>query len=236
MEENSLPKNDHSLLMPGAILAAGVIIALAIVYAFGGRPEAGYLPPDQPRDYADDDASLGSPDAPVVIVEFSDYQCPFCRRYWRQVLPRLKEEYIKTGDVRFIYRDFPLSHIHPAAEMSARATECAEEQGKFWQMHDKIFEEQDRRAVRDDKLDTVEYSEADLKIWARDIGVDPSPFDACLGEYRYQDEIAKDLSDGQVAGVEGTPGTFINDRYISGSVPYEQIRAAIEAELAEKRD
>jgi protein-disulfide isomerase len=90
----------------------------------------------------DDDPSLGDPNAPVTIIEFSDFQCPYCRRFWEQTLPQLKSEYIDTGKVRLVYRDYPLSTIHPGALPAAMAAGCANEQGKFWEYHDQIFEEQ----------------------------------------------------------------------------------------------
>lgn len=221
-----------SLLIPGSILAAGVIVALSIMYAFGNRD--GYAPPKTNTvvDYADDDPYLGSKDAPVTVVEFSDFQCPFCRRYWRDIIPRLKEEYINTGRVRFVYRDFPLSNIHPGAEPAALAAECADDQGKFWEMHDKIFLEQDKRATRPDKMDTVSFTEVDLEVWGAEIGLNADEYNRCRAERRYAAEVAKDLSDGSAAGVNGTPGTFVNDRFINGAVPYDQLRGAIEAELA----
>lgn len=221
-----------SLLIPGSILAAGVIIALSIVYAFGEKA------PNQPSDnratadYADDDAYLGERDAPVTVVEFSDFQCPFCRRYWRDVIPRLKEEYVKTGRVRFVYRDFPLTRIHPGAEPAALATECAADQGKFWELHDKIFEEQDKRAVRSDKMDTVMFTEADLDQWGKEIGLDPQEYNRCRSDRTHAAEVAKDLEDAVGLGVNGTPGTFVNGRFINGAVPYDELRGAIEAELA----
>lgn len=89
----------------------------------------------------DDDPILGSANAPVTMIEFSDYQCPFCHSFWKQTLPQIKKDYIDTGKVKFVYRDFPLN-IHPMAEPAARAANCAGEQGKYWEYHDKIFGEQ----------------------------------------------------------------------------------------------
>lgn len=90
---------------------------------------------------ADDDPFIGNANAPVTMIEFSDYQCPFCLRFWSETLPQIKKDYIDTGKVKFVYRDFPLN-IHPMAEPSARAANCAGEQGKYWEYHDKIFSEQ----------------------------------------------------------------------------------------------
>lgn len=242
MEETKATENSPSpFLVPGAILLAGVLIAGAVIYsnsstapgskntvtigqevdsAGGSKPEVGDLP--------DDDPFLGSPDAPVTLVEFSDFQCPFCRKLFREVLPQIEEKYIKTGKVRFVYRDFPLTSIHDMAQKYAEAGECADEQGKFWQMHDKIFEEQEKRGGNT----VFDYTVADVKLWAREIGLgDGVQFDQCLDSGKYQSEVEKDLADGQASGVEGTPATFVNGRLIAGAVPFAKFEAVIEEEL-----
>lgn len=228
-------------LIPGAIIVAGVLIAGAIFYSNssrlpqgaalvgggnGGVNDAGNIKAVA-GDLSDDDPFLGSPEAPVTVVEFSDFQCPFCRKLWREALPQIKEKYVKKGLVKLVYRDFPLTSIHPGAEPAALAGECADEQNKFWGMHDKIFEEQDKRGQG-----TVEFNAADLKKWAREIGLNGVQFDSCLDSRKYAAEIEKDLQDGQGAGVTGTPGTFINGRIVQGAVPYAQFETIIEEELA----
>ena len=84
--------------------------------------------------------SLGKPDAPLTLVEFSDYQCPFCRRFFEQTLPALKSKYIDAGQLRYVFRDFPLDQIHPQARQAAESVHCAAEQGKYWEMHDLLFQ------------------------------------------------------------------------------------------------
>lgn len=113
----------------------------------------------------DDDAHLGDENAPVVMIEFSDFQCPFCRSFWRDTLPLIKSEYIDTGKVRFVYRDFPLG-FHQGAMPAAQAAECAREQDKFWEMHDKIFIEQEKQGTG-----TIQFGADDLKRWASEIGL-----------------------------------------------------------------
>ncbi len=242
MEETKAAENSPGpFIVPGAILLAGILIAGAVIYSNSstapgskntveldrgtnplayGKPEIG--------DLADDDPFLGSPDAPVTLVEFSDFQCPFCRKLFREVLPGIEEKYIKTGKVRFVYRDFPLSSIHEMAQKYAEAGECADEQGKFWQMHDKIFEEQEKRGGGT----VFDYTVADVKLWAREIGLeDGVQFDQCLDSDKYLEEVQKDFRDGELAGILGTPGTFINGRLIPGAVPFAQFEAVIEEEL-----
>ncbi|MBI2121936.1 MAG: DsbA family protein [Candidatus Sungbacteria bacterium] len=227
-------KKENTFLIPASIIVAGVLIAFAVFYSGRGGNMAPSRQPSAANntapaapvisgDLADDDPTLGNPDAPVTMVEFSDFQCPFCRSMWRNILPQIKENYIKTGKVKFVYRDFPLTSIHPGAEPAALAGECADEQGKFWTFHDKVFEEQDKKGQG-----TVEFGAADLKQWARAAGLDGVQFDSCLGSRKYADEVAKDLQDGVAAGVTGTPATFVNGRLISGALPYAQFEAIIE--------
>lgn len=192
----------------------------------------GDLGTNEPVDVSvDDDAMEGRKDAPVTIVEFSDYQCPFCRKFWTDTYSQLKKNYIDTGKVQLVFRDFPLS-FHPMAEPSARAAECVREKGgdaAYFRFHDKIFSEQN-------KLDggtvqsTVTYTENDLKKWAKAVGYDIS---SCLDSGKYADEVAQDQTDGQSYGVQGTPAFFVNGKLISGAVPYAQFQAAIEEALVE---
>ncbi|MBI1972139.1 MAG: DsbA family protein [Candidatus Aenigmarchaeota archaeon] len=180
----------------------------------------------------DDDPSLGDTNAPVTIVEFSDFQCPFCRATYRDVLPDLKANYVSTGKVNFVYRDFPLpASLHPAAFIAAEAGQCANEQGKFWEMHDKIFDEQNKQGQG-----TVAFSADNLKSWAAEIGLDTSSFNSCLDLEKYASEVQKDLSDGEKAGVQGTPTFFIGnakDGYvvIPGAVPYSVFKQVVDQEL-----
>ncbi len=176
---------------------------------------------------ADDDAVKGSKDAPVEIIEFSDFQCPFCRAFWRQTLPKLEKNYIDTGKVKFVYRDFPLAQIHPTAQKAAEAAECAEEQNKYWEYHDKVFEEQEKQGQG-----TVQFTAADLKQWAADLGLDTAKFNKCLDSGKYQSEVEKDMQDGISVGVSGTPAFFINGIPVSGAQPFEVFKEIIDAELS----
>ena len=173
----------------------------------------------------DDDAQLGAADAKVTIIEFGDYQCPFCRQFWKETLPRLKKEYIDTGRVRLIFRDFP-QEVHPEAMATAVAAECAGDQGKYFEFHDKVFLEQDRRG-----RDVVRYRAADLKRWAVDIGLDPAPFNQCLDGGRHKDEVTQDFRDGSDVGITGTPIFFVNGRVLAGAHPFATFQKVIEEEL-----
>jgi protein-disulfide isomerase/plastocyanin len=169
---------------------------------------------------ADDDPSKGSANAPVTIIEFSDFQCPFCERFYTDTLPQLEEKYIKTGKVKLVYRDFPLENIHPEARPAAHAAESADEQGKFWEFHDKLFENQ------------ASLGASNYKKWAEELGLDMKKFNDCVDTEKYAGEVSKDLADGSAVGVSGTPAFFVNGKLLSGAQPFSAFQAAIEAELA----
>jgi protein-disulfide isomerase len=174
----------------------------------------------------DDDPQLGKADAKVTIIEFGDYQCPLCRAFWRETLPRIKKEYVDTGRVRIVFRDFPIQDVHPEATVTAMAAECAEDQGKYWEFHDKAFREQDRRS-----RDVVRYTVADVKRWATEVGLEAAAFNECLDSERHKAEVQKDYKDGADIGMNGTPVFFINGRALVGAHPFPTFQKVIEEEL-----
>lgn len=166
--------------------------------------------------------TLGNKDAKVTMIEFSDFQCPFCRSFWRDTLPQIKKEYIDTGKVRFAYRHLPLD-FHAGAVPAAEASECANEQGKFWEMHDKIFEEQDKQGTG-----TIQFTTDDVKKWAKGIGLN---LDSCLDSKKYSNNVTDDLKEAQRIGANGTPTFVINGQVAVGAQPFESFKAIIDAEL-----
>jgi protein-disulfide isomerase len=165
----------------------------------------------------DPNRMLGPPDAPVAIVEFSDFQCPYCQKAYSTVQAMLK----KYGDrVNLSYRDFPLRSIHPRAEIAAHAARCAGEQGKFWEYHNSLFELPNQ------------LGNEELELHAATVGVDTEEFRTCLDSNRYGEAIERDVQDGMKAGVSGTPAFFINGILLSGSQPASVFEKTIEAELA----
>ena len=161
--------------------------------------------------------TLGPSDAAVTIVEFTDYDCPFCRRHYQQTFTRLMAAY---GDrVRYVVRHFPLVSLHPDAAKAAEAAECANRQGLFWEYHDFLL----RQAT---VLDAPS-----LKRYATEVGVDTDGFDRCLDEGASAAAVQEDLREGFRNGVRGTPSFFINDQFLSGAVPYEAFAAYVDAAL-----
>lgn len=162
--------------------------------------------------------TLGPMNAPVTLVEFSDFECPFCKGF-APTIHRLQKEF---GDqLRIVYRQFPLTNIHPNAFKAAEASLCAHEQAKFWEMHDLNFEEQDRMTVRD------------LKNRANRIGLDQDKFNECLEAGRYVEQVQEDMREGTRVGVNGTPALFVNGVPLEGgALPYEAVAAAIRREAS----
>ncbi len=167
---------------------------------------------------ADDDPFLGDEDAPVTMIEWSDFECPFCGRFYSQTEEQLIQQYVDTGKVKFVYRDFPLS-FHPNAQKAAEAGECADEQGKFWEMHDLLFEQ------------GVQGGVAGFKQYAQQIGLDTAEFSQCLDSGAMASEVQNDFNDGQRVGISGTPGFIINGQLVSGAQPFQVFQQVIEGAL-----
>ena len=162
--------------------------------------------------------TVGPTNAPITIVEWSDFECPYCSK----VVPAINEVKAKYGEkVRIAFRHFPLS-FHQKAQKAAEASMCAHEQGKFWQMHDAMFGNQQALGVDQ------------LKAKAAELGANADQFNSCLDSGKYAQQVKDDISAGTAAGVSGTPAMFINGRMVSGAVPFEQLAQIIDDELARK--
>jgi protein-disulfide isomerase len=159
----------------------------------------------------------GDPKAPVTIVEFSDFQCPYCKKS-ESTLHDILAKY--SGRVKLAYLDFPLREIHPQAQVAAEAARCAGEQGKFWEYHDALYAEQS-------KLDGPE-----LLSRARALHLDEKSFQACLDSGKFKSKIEADLAQGSKVGVAGTPGFFVNGVFLSGARPEADFEKIIDSQLA----
>jgi len=237
MEESQNHKAEHAAKPQKSgdvfwkVTTVVLIVVLAVV-AFrgnsGATPTGGAVLPSLGDDPAptvvdmeallDDDAVRGDEDAPVTIVEWSDFECPFCARFYEQTLSSIEEEYIKTGKVKLVYRDFPLS-FHTNAQKAAEAAECAGEQGKYWEMHDMLFEQ------------GVQGGVAGFKQYAKNLGLNSVKFDTCLDSGAMAAEIQQDMADGAAVGIQGTPGFIVNGKLVSGAQPFAVFKQVIDAEL-----
>ena len=189
----------------------------AIIESVLDAREAGAAETDQADRFAlvDDDPYIGDEDAPIVIVEFSDFFCTYCKRHFDQTFKPLLENYGQR--IRYVYRDF--ARLTPESTPAAAAAQCAFAQGKFWEFHGAFFDNQSDLG-RDFYLETAEKHELDI-----------AEYTACLDEGRYVDEVEIDGFDGQMAGVRGTPGFFINGQILSGAQPYSIFERVIRREL-----
>lgn len=213
----------------------------------GLKPEIKALTDEQIAKLPDNDPVRGENAAAITFVEFSDFECSFCERFTQNTVKQIKENYVKTGKVKMIFRDFPLD-MHKNAVPAAMAAQCADEQNKYWEMHDMLFDNQE--------VWSEDVKPTDLfKKYAKELGLNTQKFNACLDGNKFEDEINKDLMDGIAFGINGTPGSFINGKEvaefawcqnpwtqkyewqkISGAMPYETVfKPIIEAELAGKK-
>lgn len=159
----------------------------------------------------------GPAKAPVTVVEFTDFHCPFCK----QVLPTLTQLITRYGDkVKLVYKDFPIDQLHPGASKAHEAARCANEQGKFWSFHDKLF------------ANATKTSPDELNAYASQLGLDVPAFEKCYSSGKYKAAVQKDIEEGRVLGVTGTPAFFINGRLVSGAKPLESFTSVIDDELA----
>jgi protein-disulfide isomerase len=166
-----------------------------------------------------DRPAKGPEKAPIEMIEFSDFQCPYCE----SAFPTVNRVLDTYGDrIHFIYRHYPLA-IHPRARPAAEASQCAAEQGKFWQFHDRLFGDQSK------------LGDEDFKVAAAQLGLDTAQFNACVDSHKYKAEIDVDIHAGDEAGVSGTPAFYINGRMLSGAQPFEAFKRIIDEELAAKK-
>ncbi len=159
----------------------------------------------------------GPADAPVTIIEFSDFQCPYCAQA-HGTIQKIVDKY--GAKIRLVFRQFPLTNIHHNAQEAAEASLCAADQGKFWEMYDALFADQSKLAG------------PQLKETAKTLGLDEQAFDSCLDSHKFATEVTADVSDGVVAGVSGTPAFFINGRPLNGAVDYDTVAKIVDEELA----
>jgi protein-disulfide isomerase len=241
MESQESQKFTFTLNVPVAILIAAVMVTGAILYIGRGSGGTAAIAPTQqpsPTPIKDpttllgpNDPSLGNANAKVTIVEFTDFECPYCRSFFIGAYPQLKKDYIDTGKARLVFRNFPLP-FHDAAKPAALAALCANDQGKFWQMHDEIFTEQQKQEPTMTQVTkTISFTPADLKTWAAKIGLDMQQFNQCVSSNKYTKQIDADTAAGTGFSVDGTPTFFINGQVLVGAQPFSAFKTLIDAAL-----
>lgn len=226
---------NKDLLIPASILLGAIIISTSIIWGQGGStgssavalkaqdnqvvqaPAEGGVVKVSERKSA---PTIGS--GKVEIVEFSDFQCPFCQKFFNDAYKEIKAKYIDTGKARLTFRHYPLP-FHQNAQKAAEAFECAYKQQKSFRYHDVLFEKM--------QADGTGLAVADLKQYARDLGLNGAQFDSCLDGGEMAEAVKKDFEDGQKAGVNGTPTLLINGKKIVGAQPFGSFQSAIEAAL-----
>lgn len=183
----------------------------------------------------------GDNKAKVTVIEFADFQCPFCGAVtgfqqnsslvaslkqrdpsWTPYMPGILEDYVKSGKVKFAYRDYPF--LGQESLDSANAARCANEQGKFWQYHDKLF-------ISQNGENQGNFSKDNLKKFAADLGLNTTQFNTCVDQNKFAADVQADFTAGQAAGVDGTPALYVNNKLLSGAVSYSTVKAAIDAAL-----
>ena len=184
----------------------------ALAQPTGGEDIFAYLAKDGP--------TRGSDAAPVTLIEFSDFQCSFCRKFWQTTLPLIEKKYISTGKVKFVYRHFAI--LGKPSTAAAQAAECAGEQGKFWEYHDKLFASAGA---------PLAFTDAKLKGYAKELGLKSQDFNQCFDSGKHLKKVEGETATAAFLGARGTPAFFLNGQLLVGAQPFQVFEAAIEKDL-----
>ncbi len=236
--------NSPAYIIAAAILVGSVLISATIFYSLKTMERAGLVlasktqgavsptpaptpTPAQPAsEYSvairADAPTIGSKDAKVTMVEFSDFQCPFCKKFYDQTFSQIKKDYIDTGKVKFVYMHYPLD-FHINAQKSGEAAECANRQGKFWEYHDLLF--------KNSQSDGSGLDLISLNKYAVEIGLNMARFNQCLNNGETAEIVKADMEAGKKAGVTGTPGFNINKKLVSGAQPFASFQKILDEAL-----
>jgi protein-disulfide isomerase len=209
------------------VLGVIAVVGVASISYVASKPKAGprdvVSGPDTTNAGPPQGYLMGRPDAPVKIIEYADFECPACAGFATITEPDVRKRIIDTGLASMTYYDFPLS-MHPNTMAASHAAACADEQGKFWSMHDRIFQSQDEWNGR-----ATDSPKGFFERYARDVGLDLGRWEACYDQKRYQQRISANLADGLRRGVNSTPTFIIANRMYPGSMSYDEIKAAVDS-------
>ncbi len=217
---------NNKLIIPVAIVIAGIIVAIAIFYSAGGSKPAAQPTPSAGNslpEVTSSDFVLGEASAPVTVIEYGDYQCPFCGKFFKETEPVVRDQYVSKGKVRWVYRDF--AFLGQESTWASEAARCAADQGKFWQMHDYLYNHQSGE-------NQGAFSKDNLKKFAQALGgLDQTKFNSCLDSGKYTSAVQAETVAGGKAGVNGTPANFINGNLSVGALSASQFVQLIEEAL-----
>lgn len=216
------PKRKDSQLRTIVLIAAVFVLALAGV-AMLVILDQGVGRADADSGEVSLDKSYGAVDAPVVVIEYSDFQCPYCKQFADGAGRRLKEDYVDQGKVRFVYRHF--AFIGNESIWAAEASECANEQGRFWDYHDKLWAEQAGE-------NQGAFGKDSLKRFAAELGLDTGQFDECFDSGRYSSRVREEISEAQRRRITSTPSLLVDGRLIPNGSSYAVLQAAVESALS----
>ncbi|MEK7636534.1 MAG: DsbA family protein [Patescibacteria group bacterium] len=252
MENNNIQKSEISdsgasskaseFLVPIAIIIAGVLIGAGIYFSNDGdrdgksAQQLQQTPPQKTvqtnkEDLLKNAMVLGNPNAPVIIAEFADYQCPFCGKFTNEIKPKLVEKYIKTGKALFLYHDF--AFLGAESGYAGEAARCANDQGKFWQYHDYLYtylsDNYYSKGKNGENVGALEKT--NLKKFAVTLGLNAGDFNGCLDSEKYKSAVEASTELGRSLGITGTPGFIINGDIVTGALPFQEFERIIESKL-----
>ena len=219
--ENENKKEKRKSIIKYSAIAVIILIILVFVFRFilGISSSDGSTLKTNAINIQTNAKVKGDLNAPVTIIEYSDFECPFCKKFFLDTLPLIDQNYIKTGKVKFVYKNFPLRSIHFSAQIAAEASECANEQGKFWEYHNLLFQ------------NAPNFRESNLINYATQLELNINQFSECLKSGKYKDIIEQEIREGSSKGVRGTPGFLINGKLVSGAQPFSVFEQIIESYL-----
>lgn len=218
----------NGLVIIGAVVLLAVVVVVGLVLANRRPPVVGEFTTVEPRQWPQPDGkALGPADAPVVLREFSDFQCPYCQQFWETTQNQIIKDYVETGKVRFEYHHFIVIDGNVGgneSRMAAQASECASDQGKFWDYHEILFANQQGEG-------TGAFTDARLKAFAGALGLDTGKFDSCLNSSGAKGKVVTDEAQARSLKISGTPALFVNDKKIENPLDYAAVKAAIDEAL-----
>lgn len=223
------------LLIIGGVVVLALIAVVALVLANNNRPGnstavGSFTTVDKKEWPKADGTALGDANAPVVISEFADYQCPFCKQFNQTVQGQIIDQYVKTGKARYEFHNFIVIDQNVGGTESlhaAMAAMCANEQGQFWNFHDMLYANQGTEGGGS-------FSDARLKAFAKALGLDTAKFNSCFDSQKYASKITQDQALGTTLGIQGTPSLFVNNKLVTNPMDLNAIKAAVDAAAAGK--